>query len=323
MRILLSFIMLVLPLCSTLTAANSSIDVPSNDAQRTNKIMMSSSKETHLKKKTNIPARYSTQLRPRSWDKIKHVVTIVLENTSAKDALKQPYLSSLLVQGAYLSQYYAVAHPSQPNYIALVSGSVFHVKDDNDYDINAKHIGNLLVEKGLTWASYAEAYPGHCYLGTREKTYVRKHEPFISFKNVQTDPLECAKIFSGEQFFKDLASNQLPTYAFYVPDMNNDGHDKGPAFADLWLKNTFGSVFDDQKVMSDTLFILTFDEDDYHGSNHVYMLFLGAGVKKGTRSVERYTHYSTLKTIEDIFHLGTLNQHDRDAPPISDIWRPF
>ena len=260
--------------------------------------------------------------RPTSWNKIKHVVIILLENTSADEAVKQPFLKSLINRGGYLSQYYAITHPSQPNYLALAGGSTFKITDDSNYNISAKHIGNLFEAKGYSWKSYAEAYPEHCYLGASKDTYYRKHVPFLSFKNVQTKPNECAKIVQGKQFFIDLAANQLPTYSFYIPDINNDGHDKGAAFADRWLSNTFGATFDNQKVISDTLFIVTFDEDDGRSKNNVYTIFLGAGVKKNTKSAVNYNHYSLLKTIEVIFELGTLGMNDQSATVISDIWLP-
>src|SRR4051812_21718212 len=58
------------------------------------------------------------------------VVIIVLENTDYSEALNQPFLSQLVSRGALLSNYYAVTHPSQPNYIALISGSTHGVVDD-------------------------------------------------------------------------------------------------------------------------------------------------------------------------------------------------
>lgn len=267
-------------------------------------------------------ANPDSKIKHQAWSNIKHVVIIVFENTSSAAAKNQPYFKSLMSRGAFLSQYYAITHPSQPNYLALVGASTFKVTDDANYDINAKHIGNLLETKGYTWKSYAEAYPGDCYLGAIKDTYYRKHEPFMSFINVSTDPKECKNILPGKQFFADLAANQLPTYSLYVPDINNDGHDKGVAFSDKWLSNTFGAIFNDPKVMKDTLFILTFDEDDWSDNNKVYTVFLGAAVKEGANSSSKYNHYSTVRTIEDIFGLESLGTNDRKATPISDIWLP-
>ncbi|MGZ8812317.1 MAG: hypothetical protein ACXW29_14350, partial [Thermoanaerobaculia bacterium] len=54
---------------------------------------------------------------------IRHVIVVILENEDAKDALQQPFLKKLAKRGTYLNQHYAIRHPSQPNYIAMVSGS--------------------------------------------------------------------------------------------------------------------------------------------------------------------------------------------------------
>ncbi|WP_419420420.1 alkaline phosphatase family protein [Legionella sp. D16C41] len=258
--------------------------------------------------------------RPISWNKIKHIVIIVFENSGSEDALEQPFFKSLTTKGAYLSNYSAVSHPSQPNYLALIGGCTFGVIGDGNHNINAKHIGNLLNAKGLTWKSYAEGYPGNCFQGANSGTYYRKHEPFISFVNVQSNAGECAKVVPGQQFFSDLAANKLPKYSLYIPDINNDGHDTGVAFADKYFSKTFGPIFNNASVMNNTLFIITFDEDDNIFTNKVYTAFVGAGVKAGATSALKYNHYSILKTVEDILQLGTLGRKDQKAAEILDIW---
>ena len=51
------------------------------------------------------------------------VMIIILENANYRDALAQPFLGTLTKSGALLSQFYAEAHPSLPNYIALTAGT--------------------------------------------------------------------------------------------------------------------------------------------------------------------------------------------------------
>lgn len=258
--------------------------------------------------------------RPKAWDSIKHVVVVVFENSASADVMQQPYFKSLTTTGASFSQFFAISHPSEPNYLAMVGGSTFGVIDDSNHDINAKHLGDLLNAKGLSWKSYAEAYPGNCFKAAVSGTYYRKHEPFISFMNVQNTPSECAKIVPGAQFFTDVAANNLPTYSLYVPDINNDGHDTGLAYANNWLSTKFGSLLNNPSLLSNTLFIITFDEDDGSTNNKIYTVFVGAGVKPGAASAVHYTHYSVLRTIEDIFQLGTLGANDQNASDINDIW---
>lgn len=262
-------------------------------------------------------------VRPDSWNSIKHVVVVVLENQPARIAKAQPYMQSLTTKGAYLSNLFAITHPSQPNYIALVAGSNLGVTTNNNVTLDALHVGDLFDSRNLTWKAYAENLPATgCFLGTTNGDYARRHEPFISFRTVQANPLQCAKIVPGTKFFTDLAENKLPSFSLYIPNNRNNGHDTTVQFADNWLKNTFGPVLNNATVLADTLFIITFDEDDDSGNNNIYGAFVGAGVKVGAVSNVRYTLYSVLRLIEDIFELGSLCQNDSTAPQINDIWLP-
>ncbi len=257
-----------------------------------------------------------------AWKDIQNVVVIVLENTSVDQAMKQPFLSELARKGAFLSNYYAVAHPSQPNYLAMVGGSTFGTRTDNNVTVKGQHIGDLLEKVGRTWKVYAEDYVGNCFLEAQKGPYVRKHTPFLSFLQVQTQPAECSHIVNAAEFDKDRLTVNLPAYAFYVPNLNNDGHDTGAKYADNWLSNTFSKTFSDEQIMKHALFVIVFDEDDYNGDNRVYAAFVGAGVKAGVESKHRYDHYSLLKTVEAIFQVGSLNKGDKTAEVISDIWMP-
>src|SRR5690242_11202492 len=69
--------------------------------------------------------------RPKVWASINKVITVVLENTDFERAVNQPFMKRLAQEGALLNNYYAITHPSQPNYIALISGSI-HGVDHND-----------------------------------------------------------------------------------------------------------------------------------------------------------------------------------------------
>jgi phospholipase C len=258
--------------------------------------------------------------RPASWKDIEHVVVVVLENTSYKQAMKQPYMLSLTQKGALLSQYYAVMHPSQPNYIALIGGTTFGLRTDKNVDIDAPHLGDLLESKGKTWGVYAEGYPGNCFLGLSRGRYVRKHVPFLSFKNVQINSQRCAMIESDASFKSDALSGNLPSVSFYIPDLDNDGHDTGTRYADNWLSHTFGPILSSADVMAKTLVVVTFDEDDMWNHNRVYTVLLGPGVKPGLTSTTTYDHYSLLRTIEEIFETGTLGKNDASAKTILDIW---
>jgi hypothetical protein len=251
----------------------------------------------------------------------KKVFIIVLENTAAVTALQQPYLQSLRQTGAYLNQFFAVTHPSQPNYIALTSGSTNGVSGDGNVTLAVKHVGDLLDAKHLTWRVYAEGFPGPCFLGARSGTYVRKHAPFLSYQNVQRNAARCANIVNAAQLDQDIAAGTLADYSLYIPDLKNDGHDTGVSFADMWLRQAFEPKFTDPRFTYDMLVVVTFDEDDQGHGNHIYTVLLGESVLPGTTSETRYDFFNLLRTIEETFALGTLGKHDAKAAPITGVWK--
>lgn len=253
----------------------------------------------------------------------KKVLIIILENTDYKEALALPYLAKLAERGALLTDYHAVAHPSQPNYIALVAGATLGVKDDERVDLSSttRHLGDLLEEKGKSWASYAQGYPGNCDARKHIGRYARKHEPFISFLSVRADAARCGRVKPASAFDQDAAAGALPDYSLFVPDLDDDGHDTGSGHAARWLERVFGPRFDDPEFMKDLLVVVTFDEDGGTKSNRVYTVLLGPGVKPGARSGARYTHYSLLKTVEKAFGLADLHRNDASAVAIDGVWR--
>lgn len=254
-------------------------------------------------------------------NRFEKVMIIVFENTDFKDAIKQPYFSSLAAKGALLTNYKALTHPSQPNYIALISGSMYGVTSDRNVDLRGRHIGDLLEEQGLNWKVYAEGYPGNCFTGARSGKYVRKHVPFMSFLNVSTDSKRCGRIVGADQFFSDLKTGSLPEYSLFIPDMDNDAHDTNISYGDKWLKKTFDPVLNSPNFPKDLLIVITFDEGSSRGNNQIYTLFYGAGVQKNLQSSKSYNIYSLLKTIEDELHLPDLGQNDAKAVSIDDIWQ--
>ena len=245
-------------------------------------------------------------------------MTVVLENTNYEAALQQPFLASLVSRGVLLTHYSAEAHPSQPNYIALISGSTFGVASDANVDLDKRHIGDLLEAKGLQWKVYAEGYPGNCFLGAAAGAYVRKHVPFLSFKNVQNDRARCTRIANASVLVSDVRDGKLPEYSLYVPDLKNDGHDTGVAYADRWLSTTFSPLLQDPRFTKGLLFIVTFDESKSYlfGGNHVATILLGDAVKPGTILDANYDHYSLLRLAEDVFGLESLGQGDAQATVI-------
>lgn len=268
-----------------------------------------------------IPARQAMAAQPGKGPSFTKVMIVVLENTGYNNALQQPFLSELVKHGASFTNFFALSRPSQPNYIAMVAGDTFGVRSNDNVTLDERHLVDLLEENGKSWKVYAEDFPGNCFLGAKSGAYVRRHVPFLSFKNVQSIPARCARILEARQFDADVRDGGLPDFAMYIPNNLDNGHDTGATHADRWLRKRFGSLLSDRRFMKGMLFVVTFDEGFAGDNNHIYTVFLGDDVMPSTISEARYDHYSVLRTIQNAFGLPSLGRHDAQADVIRGIWK--
>jgi hypothetical protein len=274
------------------------------------------------------------------------VLIIVLENVDYEVASKIKDLADLATQGASFTNFHATFHPSYPNYLAMVAGTDFDVHhrgrlsaDDqvNFPDDDAhRSIADRLIAAGLDFKQYAEELPDEpCPWNYSSKrvpgnrgNYARKHVPFLSFREVQQkwcDRVIRVDSSKSDNFFMRDAKKGLVAYSFYSPNMNHDGHDTSGTFAGAWVKKFLAESFP-EKLRQGTLVVVTFDESGANSDNRIYTLFLGDMVKPANQQDPKalakfYDHYSVLRTIEDNFGLGPLTANDRNASPITDIWK--
>ncbi|MBO9667419.1 MAG: hypothetical protein J7501_11490 [Bdellovibrio sp.] len=251
----------------------------------------------------------------------KKVVVIYLENTDYAKAMQQPYLQALSTSGGALDNMYGLTHPSQGNYISFAGGDLLGVRNDNPVNLSESNLADLLEQHGYTWKSYAENFPGNCFPGSVTGRYVRKHNPFISFTNITSNPERCKNIVNSNEFFKDAAAGNLPNLSFYVPNLDDDGHDTGVAYSANWMKQVFDGLLKNPQFMQDTLVVVTFDESSKTGGNHIYTVLLGSNIQPGSHSSQHLTHVNILKTIEAEFNLGDLGRLDKNAEVIQGVWK--
>ncbi|WP_322761005.1 alkaline phosphatase family protein [Frankia sp. Cr2] len=250
-----------------------------------------------------------------------HVVVVVLENHSYSQIIgssSAPYINNTLKSGgANLSSSYGITHPSQPNYLALFSGSTQGITNDSCYTpqfSSAANLGSELIGAGLTWGSYNEGLPSEgSTVCTKSSTkYARKHNPWFAFSNV---PLNTAHTFA--QFPTDYTT--LPKVSFVVPNLCNDMHDCSVSTGDTWVQNNLGAYATWAKTHN-SLLVLTFDEDNGSSSNHIATVVYGQHVIVGGSSSTTYNHYNVLRTLEDLSGLTTHAGNAATASDITGIW---
>jgi len=245
-----------------------------------------------------------------------HTVVVVMENHSYADIVGDPaapFINELARRGALFTRSYAITHPSEPNYLALFSGSTQGVADDGcPYRFTAPNLAADLIKAGRSFAGYAEDLPGAGSPACSAGEYARKHVPWADFSNV---PGSVSLPFTS---FPAAAFARLPAVSFMIPDLCHDMHDCSIATGDSWLRAHIGG-YADWAMSHDSLLILTWDEDDGSQDNHIVTIFAGQPVRPGSYA-EPITHYSVLATIEAAYALPRDGQA-ATATPITDIWR--
>jgi acid phosphatase len=246
-----------------------------------------------------------------------HIYVIVMENHeygSIVGSTKAPYINALIRRYGLATNYTAVAHPSQPNYLALWGGAVFGVRDDGIHNISARNLADQLIARGKSWHVYAQNVPGNCstvsaaYGGVdlvgAPGWYVRKHEPAISFTNISLKPARCARITRLSTFNPTAANFEL-----IVPNMTNDMHDGSIAQGDAFLK-AFVPRITGSSAFATGLLVITWDEGSTSlgGGGRVATLVISPRTAAGTRSATTHNHYSLLRTIQNAWGLGCLNR---------------
>ncbi|KAK9320859.1 phosphoesterase family-domain-containing protein [Lipomyces orientalis] len=253
-------------------------------------------------------------------------IQIWLENTDYTKAAADPNLQTLAKQGITLSNYWASTHPSEPNYISAVGGDYFGLNSDNFERVpaNISTVIDLLDTKHISWAEYQEDAPYAGFQGfnfsnqqTFASDYVRKHNPLVIYDSIASSEARLSNIKNFTSFAKDLSNHKLPQWSFMTPNMTNDGHDTGITFAGNWSIDFLQPLLNNKYFMSDTLILLTFDENGTKAiGNRVFSILLGGAVPKnlhGTTDDTFYTHYSCISTVSRNWGLPSLGRNDVGA----------
>lgn len=243
-----------------------------------------------------------------------HVVVVVMENHGYDQIIGNPaapYINRLAGQGATFTHSFALTHPSEPNYLALFSGSTHGVHGDPcPLTLHGPNLGHQLGNAGLSFAGYAEALPKQGSLVCDRGRYARRHVPWTNFPNV---PASANRTF--DQFPSSYGA--LPDVSFVVPDLCHDMHDCPVGTGDRWLRRHM-QPYVKWAQTHDSLLVLTWDEDEGSARNRILTVFAGQPVAPG-RYAERIDHYSVLRTIEDMYGLPPAG-NAAGAAPVTDVW---
>jgi acid phosphatase len=252
-----------------------------------------------------------------------HIVMVILENHSFNQIIGSsaaPYINSLAndTSSALFTQSYGITHPSQPNYLILYSGSNQGVTDDllpAGNPFTSANVGRQLIDLGKTFLSYSEDLPSVGYNGELSGNYARRHNPVANWMGSRINQLSPT---TNQPFTSFPAGNfeLLPTLCLVNPNTVHDMHDGNDpsriTSCDQWISNNMDAYIQWAKS-NNSLFILTFDEDNDSSLNRITTIFSGKMIQSGQYS-SSVNHYSILHTIEKMYGLPYIGDSLTVAP---------
>jgi hypothetical protein len=254
-----------------------------------------------------------------------HVLVVVFENRGASAIVGNPaaaVFNRLARRYALLANYDAVAHPSLPNYLALVSGTTGGLlRDCLRCSLAAPTIAQTLDASGRTWRAYVEGVRRGRFAQI-DSNPVKARIPFLYSRYVLRHPADLKRIVPLGALAPALRSGRLPAFSLVVPSLCHDMHNCSIQTGDRWLGSFTKRVLP-ALGPRDVVFVV-FDEsrrpDVRGGGGHVAALALGPLVRPGSVSRELVDHYGLLRTIERGLGLPLLGR-SANARAIVGIWR--
>src|SRR3989442_656759 len=273
---------------------------------------------------------------------IKTVFVIVMENhnwSAIQGSPSAPYINNaLLPQASYATEYFNPPgnHPSEPNYLWLEAGTNFGVSNDNppsdNHQSTTTHLVTLLKNAGLSWKAYEEGINGTSCPLTDSYPYATKHNPMIFFDDVTgTNNPNSAYCIAHERPYTELATdlqnNTVANYNFITPNLCDDMHDScSPTNdeilqGDTWLSHEVPKILNSQAYKNGGALFITWDEGANGSDGPIGTIVLSPYAKgNGYSNTIHYTHSSTLRTIQEIFHVTPLLGDAANAADLSDLF---
>lgn len=270
------------------------------------------------------------------------IFLIMMENHGDDSILGSPdapFINQLAAQNTVADRYFAIRHPSLPNYLALLGGHTYGIVNDCDNSTlkcvqDAPNLADALEAKGKTWKSYQEDLPQPCFLGDSAGGaghYAIRHNPFAYFKSIRENPDRCERIVPLAQLDTDLKGGQAPDFAFITPNLTHDMHDSNVQVGDRFLQGFVPAILQSDAWKNGGALIVTWDEDEKGNESEtccksvatggrIPLLIVTPGGPKGGHITTPLDHYSLLRAIEDRWGLDPVGHSaDADVPRFPDL----
>lgn len=266
-------------------------------------------------------ATLSSAQASRAAVPITKILVFVVENHSMRQMRSSmPRVFRFARANAYATSYFAIRHPSLPNYIAMASGSTYGIDDDQPpayHRLPGRTVFGQAIANGKTAKTYADSMTGNCEL-VNDGRYVARHNPWTYF----VDERDLCNQYDVpvSELGADVDAGTLPNVGFVIPDMRHDAHDATLAVADRWIGRKIRRIKGGSDWQSGHLaIVITADEDDRESGNRV-LTVVGSRYQQQRVVTKRLTHYSLTRAIEDVLGVPYLRKA-RTAPSMTRAFR--
>jgi hypothetical protein len=262
------------------------------------------------------------------------VAVLALENRSYGQVIGSPdapYINKLAGRYALATNYYALTHPSLPNYIALTGGSQGEIKKNcAGCDTPGQNLVGQLSKAGVSWRAYFEGLTSSSRPGAVTKTYNPHYNPFVYYDSVRGNAATRSRLVDFTKLQSDLRSGQLPRFSWIAPSVGHDGHNSSLRQADRYVSRLVPQVL--RGLGPNGVLYLTWDEGAHNdtagvngtkGGGQVALIAAGGAARRGATTAVPANHYALLRTIEAGFGLPALgNAGSADTPLLSGLLQP-
>jgi phosphatidylinositol-3-phosphatase len=258
-----------------------------------------------------------------------HVVIVMLENHSYEQVIgnpDMPYLNGLAAQYGLTGQYFANVHDSLKDYMYITAGAPVVPGDATTLVYDVPNIARQMVKDGRSWKVYASALPSIGSLSFDIGNYMRHHNPFAYFSDVQ-GALRDNMVPFDPYFTQDVSGGTLPEYTYVIPDKVEDAHNGTLAQADVWMSSNLPALLQSSQFQQDGILFIVWDEGDINPydvrgvGGRVANLVIGPRVKRGYQSSVLHNHLDLLATVCAAMRLSTCPGGGATGIPMGEFFQ--
>lgn len=243
-----------------------------------------------------------------------HILVVLMENHSYPEVVgnpAMPFLNGLVASNGSVSTT-DLSHPSLPNYLGLVGGSIYNNPQDTtpqDGTYPGPQLTDELAAAGIGWKAYMQDMPAPCDLTDQfgPGGYDVNHDPFMYFDTVRGNSAQCNRVVPYPQLTADLNAGGAPPFLWVSPNTTNDMHDGTYQQGDAFLRALVTQVEASSWWSSSARIVITFDE----GETTEQVLTVVVGSAHSTTAAGG-NHYGTLRGLEEAYGVGLLG-HSADG----------